>query len=151
MARGFITLSLVPSSPIAKNGTFEFDFPAGMSATDFAQDGEVLALTGLGNVLKVGAGAFSTAYATDITVTYLDDTTIPAGSLITIQLPLAEFAPLKDETEAAVANLIDKVGDTSGGDESATINANFAALAAKVNLLLELSQARDNVPDDDRN
>lgn len=52
--------------------------------------------------------------------------------------PIQIVAPPNAAAFAALTPVtLDEVGDTSGGDESATINANFAAIEAQLNALIE--------------
>lgn len=140
MAKGFATITLIPSASVAKDATMTFTYASG-DASQFAQAGEVLVISGLNNVLKQAADTFTLAYgASSVVVTYKDDTTIPAGTRVTIQLPLAVYAKLTDGSTGTVSNTIAAITD------AATKNA-IASLAAKVNTLIDLSQGKDDIPE----
>lgn len=141
MAVGFENITAALSAAVAKNGTITFTYadPASVAAT-YAQAGETLAIPGLQLVLTKGAGKFSLAYGADnVVATYLGETTIPAGTLVSISLPLAKFSKITDGSGGTASNAIATISDAP------TANA-IASLAAKVNMLIDLSKARDNVP-----
>lgn len=126
MAVGFSNLTMIPSADVPKGGTLVFQYGTG-DATQFAQSGEILVITGLQDVLKQAADTFTCVYgASSVTVTYEGATTIPGGTPVTIQLPLSEYALLAPD-------------------------ATLPEVVAKVNTLIELSQARDNVPENEIN
>lgn len=148
MATGFLVLSLSPAAAVATNGTLVFNYPSG-NASQFAQAGEKLIVSGLMNVLDQAADTFTLSYgASSVTVTYRDATTIPANTKVSVQLPLATYAKITDNSGGTASKTIAAIGGTYSQTEVA--NA-IATLAAKVNTLFDLSKARDEVPDDDRN
>lgn len=139
MAVGFKTITVSPSAAVAKDATITFTYASG-NASQFAQSGEVLVISGLNNVLSQAANTFTCAYGgSSVVVTYKGNTSIPAGTAVTIQLPLAAYAPLTDGSTGTASNAIAAITDAP------TKNA-IASLAAKVNTLLALSAAKDNVP-----
>lgn len=149
----FLVLSLTPSAAVANNGTMTFVYPSG-DASQFKQSGEVLIAEGLMNTLAQASDTFTLVYgSSSVVVTYKDATTIPAGSLVSVQLPLAVYGSLTDSSGGTASNTLAAI--TAGAsyaqaDLTAVKNA-IASLAAKVNTLLALSEARDNVPDITRN
>ena len=153
MATGFLVLSLSPAAVVAKDATIVFTYPSG-NASQFAQAGEKMIISGLMNVLDQAADTFTLSYgSTSVTVTYKGNTSIPAGTKVTIQLPLATYAKLTDSSGGTASNTIAAI--TAGAsyaqaDLTAIKNA-LASLSAKVNTLFDLSLARDDVPNDDRN
>lgn len=148
MATGFTTISVTPAADVDTNDTIVFTYASG-NASQFAQSGEILVVSGLNNVLDQAADTFTLSYgSTSVTATYKDATSIPAGTSVTLQLPLATYAPLTDSSGGTASNTIAAISATPTQAEVA--NA-IASLAAKVNTLIALSEARDNVPDDDRN
>lgn len=160
MALGFITITLTPSADVDTNDTMDFLYPAGYDAAAlFAQSGEKLVISGLGNVLDQAANTFTVAYDADsATVTYEDATSIPAGTAVTLQLPLADFEDVTSLTDGSLGTASDTLPEITAAYVEADIANSIASLAAKVNTLvarvnslLALSQDRDNVPNDDRN
>jgi hypothetical protein len=148
MAVGFTTISLTPSADVDTNDTMTFTYASG-NASQFAQADEVLIVSGLGNVLEQAADTFTLAYgATSVTVTYKDATSIPAGTQVVLQLPLAEYSQITDNSGGTASNTIAAISATPTQAEVADA---IASLAAKVNTLIELSQSRDNIPKFDRN
>lgn len=80
-------ITLVPAADVATAGTMTFTYPTG-NASRYAKAGEKLIVSGLQNVLAQAAGAFTLVYgASSVVVTYTAATTIPAGTLVTLQLP----------------------------------------------------------------
>lgn len=150
MAVGFITIDLYPASDVATDGTMDFPYPSGYdAAADFAQSGEILIVSGLGNVLEQAADTFTVAYdGNSATVTYEDATTIPAGTKVTLQLPLADYAPLTDSSGGTASNTVPAIGATYSQTE---VRNALATITAKLNKVIALSKARDNIPNDDRN
>lgn len=140
MAKGFATITLIPSAPVATDGTMTFTYASG-NASQFAQSGEVLVVSGLNDVFKQAADTFTLVYGgSSVVATYKGLTTIPAGKPVTIQLPLAVYAKLTDGSTGTASNAIAAITD------AATKNA-IASLAAKVNTLIDLSQAKDDIPE----
>ncbi|WP_176074326.1 hypothetical protein [Brucella intermedia] len=140
MAVGFQNITAALSAAVAKNGTITFTYGGSNNAATYAQTGETLAIPGLQLVLTKGANKFSLAYgASSVVATYLGETTIPAGTLVSISLPLSKFAKITDGSGGTASNAIATLADAP------TANA-IASLAAKVNMLIDLSKARDNVP-----
>lgn len=140
MAVGFKTITLTPSAAVANNGTMTFTYASG-DASQWKQSGEVLVIEGLQTTLAQAANTFTLAYgASSVVVTYKGATTIPAGTRVVLQLSVATFAPLVDNSSGVASNTIAAITDAP------TKNA-IASLAAKVNQLLALSKARDNVPE----
>jgi hypothetical protein len=148
MATGFLVLSLSPAAAVATNGTMTFTYPSG-NASQFAQSGEKMIVSGLMNVLKQAADTFTLAYGgSSVVVTYKGATSIPAGTKVSIQLPLAKYAKVTDNSGGTASNTLAAISGTYSQTEVAN---SIATLAAKVNTLIDLSLARDGVPNDDRN
>lgn len=145
MAVGFINITAALSAAVATNGTITFTYPAGYdAAADFAQSGEVMAVPGLQDVLTKGAGKFSLAYgASSVVATYLGTTSIPAGTLVSISLPVSDYAVLTDSSGGTASNTIAAIGATY---VQAEVRNAIASLAAKVNMLINISKDGDNVP-----
>lgn len=86
----FDLIELVPSAAVATDGTMTFTYPSG-NASRYAKSGEKLIVSGLNNVLDQAADTFTLAYgASSVVVTYKDATSIPAGTKVTLQAPLAD-------------------------------------------------------------
>jgi hypothetical protein len=142
------TITLVPATPVAKNGTIVFTYPttspARAAASYKAASGAKLAARGLQKVFTQGASNFSLSYgATTVTLTNLGETSYPAGKHLTLDIPLADFED--------IAVLIDSSGGTasttipaqSGAYVQATQANTIASLAAQINLLT-VSQNKQN-------
>lgn len=81
------------ATAVQKNGTVTFAYPSGRDKDSYVGGGEVLVIPTHQSVLTVGAGKFSVTYgASDITVTYLGELDIPAGTLLTLQSGLVPTA-----------------------------------------------------------
>lgn len=144
MAAGFLNMSLSPAAAVATNGTMTFTYPSG-NASQFAQSGEKLVVSGLQNTLAQAADTFTLVYGgSSVVVTYKDATSIPAGTVVTLQAPLAAYKPLTDSSGGTASNTIPAIGGTY---VQADIRNAFASLTAKVNALIALSQDRDNIPE----
>jgi len=86
----FDIIELTPSAAVDTDDTMTFTYPSG-NASRYAQSGEKLIVSGLMNTLDQAADTFTLVYgASSVVVTYKDDTSIPAGTKVTIQLPLSE-------------------------------------------------------------
>lgn len=139
MAVGFKIITLVPSAAVANNGTMTFTYASG-DASQWKQSGEVLVIEGLQTTLAQAANTFTLAYGgSSVVVTYKGATSIPAGTRVSLQLPLAAFAKITDGSTGAVSNAIAAITDVP------TKNA-IASIVAKLNLLIDLSQDGDNIP-----
>lgn len=83
MALTPITITAVPASAVATNGTITFTYPSGYNAASFAAGGATMFAEGLETLFTEGSSNFSVAYgASSATVTYLGATSIPAGSAV---------------------------------------------------------------------
>lgn len=86
----FDIIELVPSAAVATDDTMTFTYPSG-NASRYAKSGEKLVISGLNNVLDQASDTFTLAYgASSVVVTYKDATSIPAGTKVSIQLPLSD-------------------------------------------------------------
>lgn len=85
----FDIIELTPSAAVATDATMEFTYPSG-NASRYAHSGEKLVVSGLGNVLAQASDTFTLVYgASSVVVTYKDATSIPAGTKVSLELPLA--------------------------------------------------------------
>jgi hypothetical protein len=110
----FQTTSVTINAAVATNGTITFPYPSGYAAADFSATGARLALRGLQSILTQSGSTFSVAYGATIVVTYLDSTTIPAGSLCVFEGQLAgTLAADLTGTAAAVTDSTTGTPDTS--------------------------------------
>lgn len=100
---GFDVITVTPSADVATNGTVTFNYPAGRVKTDYAQNaGEILISHGLQTQFADQAGGFSIVYGTSSAVlTYLGSTNLPAGKSMTLQLPVATYTALVDNSGGA--------------------------------------------------
>jgi hypothetical protein len=81
----FDVINLFNSADLATNGTMTFNYPAGRVKTDYAQANEKMTLHGLMTDLLVGA------------------TSIPNSTRVSLQLPLAKYNALVDNSGGAIA------------------------------------------------
>jgi hypothetical protein len=130
----FDIVTATPSAAVASAGTIEFAYPAGKSAGHYATFGHKAQLHGLMNSLSQDAGDFSLAFTTVITMTYNGSTSIPAGSLVSVQVNMrgqddgGQYeAPLMKRMYAAPTYRIDlgtpKAIDTDAIAESQSVSA----------------------------
>jgi hypothetical protein len=100
----FDVINFVPSADVATNGTMTFSYPAGRAKGDYAQALEKMTVHGLMSDLAVGGSAFSLVYgASSVVVTYLGATSIPNSTRVSLQLPLAKYNALVDNSGGSVA------------------------------------------------
>jgi hypothetical protein len=80
----FKTATVVLASAVATSGTFTVSYPADTTAGDYAPFGHYIMARGLGGVkFSQDAGTMSVSFgASDITVTYLGATSLPAGKTV---------------------------------------------------------------------
>jgi hypothetical protein len=141
---GFDTITVTPSADVATNGTIDFTYPSGRAEADYAQSGESLVSHGLQTQFAKGASNFSLSYASSkVTLTYLGATSLPAGKTMTLQLPLAAYQQITDNTGGTAGNALSDVGSAFS---QATLNNNFASLARKVNMLIANAGLFDKIP-----
>lgn len=153
MAVGFKTITLTPSAAVATDATMTFTYASG-NASQWKQSGEVLVIKGLQNVLPQAADTFTLAYgASSVVVTYKDATSIPAGTEVTLQLPVAIYADLTALTDSSGGVAATTIPAQSGSYVQATQQTTIASLTAainnltaRVNTLLALSRVSDQVP-----
>ena len=153
MALGFRTITVTPSADVATDDTITFTYASG-AAAQWAQADEVLIVSGLMNVLEQAADTFTLAYgATEVVLTYKDATTIPAGTPVVLQLPVATYTDLVDLTDSTTGTASLTLDDTTAGtkDDLASIALAINNLNAKVNTLMALSRDSDAVPNISRN
>lgn len=143
--------SVTLATAVATNGTITFAYPSGQSSsTVITGSGAKLFAVGLQRMFAQGASNFSMAYGGSAVATYLGATSIPAGTVVDLFIPVPEYtvkgrerdnwsAPDKQPLIAAIAGSTgtadgtwDAVGSTSGGDVSAAIKNNFAEVNTKI-------------------
>jgi hypothetical protein len=136
MALTFDLVNYTPSADLADNGTFVFTTPKNGGL--YAQTAEVMSIPALNNILAQAADTFTIAYgaSTTHTLTYEDATTIPAGSLITLQLPLATYEDIVALTDSSGGTASNTLAAITGSYVEATIENTVASLAAKINELV---------------
>lgn len=135
-ALSFITIELVPSAAVATSDTMVFTYGGSYNAASFKQSGERLIISGLGNDLDQAAGTFTLSYgASSVTVTYTDATSIPAGTKVTLQLPLATYADLVDLTDNSGGTAADTIAAIGATYDQAEVRNAVASMAAKINSL----------------
>lgn len=141
---GFDVLVATPSADLATNGTIVFNYPSGRAEADYAQAGESLVSHGLQTGFAVGASNFSLSYSSSsVTLTYLGATSLPAGKSLSLQLPLAAYQAITDNTGGVVAT---SLVDVTASFSQTKLNANFASLARKVNMLIANAGLFDKIP-----
>lgn len=135
----YVKVSGAVSSAVATNGTITLTAPVGYTAaTTLQAAGAKMWADGLGVLFTQGASNFSVSYSTDVTVTYLGATTIPAGTKFDFYIPvIGAFDALTDSTGGTASNTLAAI--TAGAsyaqaDLTAIKNA-LASLAAKIALI----------------
>ncbi len=136
MALTFELVRYTPSAALADNGTFIFT--TAQAGALYAQTAEVMVIPAMGNVLAQAADTFTIAYgaSTSHTLTYEDATTIPAGSEIILQIPLAVYEDIVALTDSSGGTASDTLAAITGSYVEATIENTVASLAAKINQLV---------------
>lgn len=131
----FVQVSGAVNADVATNGIIVLTAPAGYTAaTTITGAGAKLWSAGLQNLFTQGANNFSVSYSTDVTITYLGATTIPAGTKFDFFIPkIAALDALTDSTGGTASNTLAAI--TAGAsyaqaDITAIKNA-LASLAAK--------------------
>lgn len=136
MAYTFDRVTYVTNVAIATDDTFTLPaYPSSHVAADYAQSGETMHIDTLQNDLAQAAGTFTMVYSTRV-VTYKDATTIPAGSTITMDLPLATWGTIVALTDSSGGTASDTLAAITGSYVEATIENTVASLAAKINALI---------------
>lgn len=85
----FRNIELTLADAVAQNGTIVFAYPAGTGLGSFAGFGHILVANGLQATFSQDDGGISVAFTTVVTVTYKGATSIPAGSVVRLQLNIA--------------------------------------------------------------
>jgi hypothetical protein len=147
----FVQVSGAVNADVATNGTIVLTAPAGYTAaTTITGAGAKLWSAGLQNLFTQGANNFSVSYSTDVTITYLGATTIPAGTKFDFFIPkIAALDALTDSTGGTASNTLAAI--TAGAsyaqaDITAIKNAlaSLAARQAQIQTLL-VNQNLNNV------
>lgn len=132
-----VNITTSTGAAVATNGTIDFLYPAGYTAaSQFAAGGEVLNIPALQFTAAQAASTFTAAYDADsCTITYKGATTIPAGSVVTLQItPVGSFKNaivlLTDNSGGTASNTL---ADVPGSYTEATLANQIASLAAKIN------------------
>ncbi len=130
------TVSYVVPTAVATNGTFTFPaFPNSHVAADYAQSGETMHINAFQTDFAQSGSTFTINYGTR-TVTYLGTTTIPAGSRVTLQLPLAATADIVALTDSSGGTASNTIAAVPGSYTQATLANQFASTTAKINALI---------------
>ncbi len=83
----FDIVTATPAAAVATSGTIDFSYPAGGNAGAYALYGHKAQSRGLMNALSQDDGDFSLSFgASAVTLTYLGTTSIPANTLVSLQL-----------------------------------------------------------------
>ena len=82
-------VSFTASAAIATNGTATVNYPTSRTAGDYRTLGHLAYARGLNSVLALGSGFTLTFGTSSITFTYKGTTSIPAGTLVTLELDVA--------------------------------------------------------------
>lgn len=146
-----VNISLALGTAVATDATMDFPYPAGYAAAaDFSQNNEVLVIPSLQVVAAQAADTFTVAYdANSALVTYKGLTTIPAGTLVTLQIePADSFAsPVVAITDGTLGTASNALAEITASYVEATIANSFATLAAKVNELVARVNALAEITD----
>lgn len=138
MKQTFLKLSGAVSTAVATNGTIVIPAPAGYtSATTLTAAGALLWSKGLQTMLTQGTGngTFSVSYSTDITITYLGSTTIPAGTEFDFYVPqIAALDALTDSTGGTASNTVAAItaGSSYAQADLTAIKNGLASVIAKI-------------------
>lgn len=144
----FDIIDHVPSVAKATNDTMVVAYPAGKAAANYKTTGHTMWVDAHQKLYAVGASNFSVSFSTDITVTYLGSTPIPAGTQVRFQFDVLDPGNVSTgrggDKQAAIASLTDNSGGTAsdtipavtGSYVEATMENIVASLAAKINLIL---------------
>jgi hypothetical protein len=139
----FVKVSGAVSVAKANNDTIVLTAPAGYTAaTAITASGAKLWCAGLQRMFTQGASNFSVSYSTDITITYLGSTSIPAGTRFDFYVPqIGALNALTDSTGGTASNTLAAITAPAANavtsltaDMTAVKNA-LASLAAKQALL----------------
>jgi hypothetical protein len=128
------SLETVIASAVATDGTITFAYPAGVTSANVASGGEVLGLPGLQSVLAQAADTFTVAYSGSITVTYKDTTSIPAGTVVRLQIKSVDAADADTNLPAATTTYRGAVKQAA--TQAASTAADTAAMVVDFNALL---------------
>ena len=79
-------VSFTTSAAVATNGTVTVNYPVNRTAGDYRTLGHLAYARGLMNALAYGAGFTLTFNTSNMTFTYKGATSIPAGTLVTLEL-----------------------------------------------------------------
>lgn len=137
----FVKVSGAVSSAVATNGTIVLTAPAGYTAAATIQGaGAKLWSKGLMQMLTQGTGngTFSVSYSTDITITYLGSTSIPAGTTFDFYIPtIGALDALTDSTGGTASNTLAAItaGASYAQADLTAIKNGLATLAAKIALI----------------
>lgn len=138
MKQTFLKLSGAVSAAVATNGTIVIPAPAGYTAaTTLTAAGALLWSKGLQTLLTQGTGngTFSVSYSTDITITYLGSTTIPAGTEFDFYVPqIASLDALTDSTGGTASNTVAAItaGSSYAQADLTAIKNGLASVIAKI-------------------
>lgn len=138
MKQTFLKLSGAVSTAVATNGTIVIAAPAGYtSATTITTTGALLWSEGLATMLTQGTGngTFSVSYSTDITITYLGSTSIPAGTRFDFYVPqIAALDALTDSTGGTASNTVAAItaGSSYAQADLTAIKNGLASVIAKI-------------------
>lgn len=149
---GLKIVELVPSAPVATDGTMDFAYPSGLVLSRIDQSNEILSVEGHGSVLEQTADTFTVSYDSDsATVTWKGDTSIPAGTKVSLQINTYDSPRITDSTGgtadssepftlAAVTNPDLSAWNGSVYPTAAQATAIGAAFTAITNALATLAQ-----------
>jgi hypothetical protein len=82
----FDTVEVALASAVAQSGTIAFAYPAGKYSGSYVGHGHAMFARGLQRMFSQDDGGISVAFTTVITVTYNGATSIPADTVVSIQL-----------------------------------------------------------------
>lgn len=137
----FRNVDFTPTSPVATSGTLTLAYPTDTTAGDFARYGHKMWSEGHQKLYKQDDGLISISFgASDITVTYLGSTSLPANKRVKVELNIAgtKHAPdgLVRPKRAVFAPLMridlgaPDTADADGIAESQSVTVSTTPLAA---------------------
>jgi hypothetical protein len=107
MAFDIINATLLSKLDDGSNDQFSVAYPAERSADSYASVGHFMVAPYLQAILTVGVGFLVSFEASTIDITYLNDTPIPGGQVVTLQLELAAGLSLVTDGSISTSKLAD--------------------------------------------
>ena len=125
------------ASALATDGTLDIPYPAGVAQADIKSGGEVFSVPALQNVLAQASDTFTLSYDSDsVTVTYKDATTVPAGTIVRLQVNRAVAEDPLDPVVIPPATTTARGGVKQAAVQAASTATDAAGVVTDLNALL---------------